>query len=165
MSCKQNQICLICEWIIQINSVNRMNGSIEKFRLKSTFSDIVNSFIIIDERFKEILYTKLYGFRLSTIWFMVICTLFDVRKLRFLFIVTELGKRRTRRRTRIFSRIFHFELHRSRHIKWVSKHMKVTKYWLNFDSERTIALNFPKINQSKDIIMTAALVMNQRVTM
>lgn len=70
MSCKQKQICPICEWIIQINSVKRMNGFIEKFRLKSTFSDIVSSFIITDEKFKAILYTKLYAFRLSTIWFM-----------------------------------------------------------------------------------------------
>ncbi len=66
-----------------------MNGFIEKFRLKSTLSVIVNSFIIIDEIFKAILYTKRYCF-----WFVygafAPCLMFESSG--FLFIVTELEK-------------------------------------------------------------------------
>ncbi len=65
-----------------------MNGFIEKFRLKITLSVIVNSFIIIDERFKAILYTKRYCFwfvygafapclmfeaLVSKLWFLIHC--------------------------------------------------------------------------------------------
>lgn len=83
--------------------------------------------------------------------------------LRFLFIVTELEK--NKKNNKDYQEIFNLSSTEVDTPKWVSKCMKVTKQWLNFDSERTIALHFPTINQSKDIIMTAAVVMNQRETM